>query len=77
MRLTTYHPCSAERQEIRGLNLAGPPWAIRRPVVGETFTFTFTNVLNYMFNIPNFILEILHFTIKKLYWKLTQVYGTF
>ena len=28
MRLTTYHPCSAERQEIRGLNLPGPPWAI-------------------------------------------------
>ena len=25
VRLTTYHPCSAERQEIRGLNLPGPP----------------------------------------------------
>ena len=35
VRLTTYHPCSAERQEIRGLNLPGPPWAI------STFTFTF------------------------------------
>ena len=28
VRLTTYHPCSAERQEIRWLNLPGPPWAI-------------------------------------------------
>ena len=28
VRLTAYHPCSAERQEIRGLNLPGPPWAI-------------------------------------------------
>ena len=28
VRLTTYHPCIAERQEIRGLNLPGPPWAI-------------------------------------------------
>ena len=28
VRLTTYHPCSAEHQEIRGLNLPGPPWAI-------------------------------------------------
>ena len=26
VRLTTYHPCSAERQEIRGLNLPGPPF---------------------------------------------------
>ena len=25
VRLTTYHPCSAERQEIRGLNLPGTP----------------------------------------------------
>ena len=25
LRLTTYHPFSAERQEIRGLNLPGPP----------------------------------------------------
>ena len=24
-RLTTYHPCSAERQEIRGLNITGNP----------------------------------------------------
>jgi hypothetical protein len=25
VRLTTYHPCSAERQEVRGLNLPGTP----------------------------------------------------
>ena len=28
VRLTSYHPCSAERQEIRGLNLPGTPWDI-------------------------------------------------
>ena len=28
VRLTIYHPCNAERQETRGLNLPGPPWAI-------------------------------------------------
>ena len=44
VRLTTYHPCSAERQEIRGLNLPGPIGPSRRPVVGETFTFTFTYI---------------------------------
>ena len=33
--LTTYHPCSAERQEIRGLNLPGPPWAISTPCCGR------------------------------------------
>ena len=40
VRLTTYHTCSAERQEIRGPNLPGPPWAISTAGVGETFTFT-------------------------------------
>ena len=32
--LTNYHPCSAERQEIRGLNLPGPPWAISTACCG-------------------------------------------
>jgi hypothetical protein len=27
VELTTYHPCSAENQEIRDLNLPGTPWA--------------------------------------------------
>ena len=27
VRLMTYHPCSAECQVFRGLNLPGPPWA--------------------------------------------------
>jgi len=27
VELTTYHPCSAESQEIRNLNLPGTPWA--------------------------------------------------
>ena len=35
VRLTTYHPCSAERQEIRGLNLPGPPWAISTECCGR------------------------------------------
>ena len=35
VRLTTYHPCSAERQEIRGLNLPGPPWAISTACCGR------------------------------------------
>ena len=34
VRLTTYHPCSAERQEIQGLNLPGPPWAISTACCG-------------------------------------------
>ena len=33
--LTTYHPCSTERQEIRGLNLPGPPWAISTACCGR------------------------------------------
>ena len=35
MRLTTYHPCSAEGQEIRVLNLPGPPWAISTACCGR------------------------------------------
>ena len=35
VRLTTYNPCSAERQEIRGLNLPGPPWAISTACCGR------------------------------------------
>ena len=35
VRLTTYHPRSAERQEIRGLNLPGPPWAISTACCGR------------------------------------------
>ena len=41
VRLTTYHPCSAERQEIRALTYPDPLRPSRRPVVGETFTFTY------------------------------------
>ena len=37
VRLTTYHPCSAERQEIWGLNLPGPPWAISTACCGRDF----------------------------------------
>jgi hypothetical protein len=39
VELTTNHPSRAERQEIRGLNLPGPP---RAP--GGPFTFTFCSV---------------------------------
>ena len=35
VRLTTYHPCNAEPQEIRGLNLPGPPWAISTACCGR------------------------------------------
>ena len=35
VRLTTYHPCSAERQEIQDLNLPGPPWAISTACCGR------------------------------------------
>jgi hypothetical protein len=40
VRLTTYHPCSAERQEIRGLNLTENPVGLLGLSVGVTFTFT-------------------------------------
>ena len=40
MRLTTYHPCSAESQEIRALTYPDPLGPSRRPVLGENFTFT-------------------------------------
>jgi len=39
VRLTTYHPCSAERQEIRDLNLPGPPWAISTACCGRDQTY--------------------------------------
>ena len=42
VRLTTYHPCSAKRQEIRDLNLPGPPWAISKGCCERAFTFTIT-----------------------------------
>ena len=35
IRLTTYHPCSAERQEIRDPNLPRPPWAILTACCGR------------------------------------------
>ena len=35
VRLTIYHPCSAERQEIRGLNLPGPSWTISTACCGR------------------------------------------
>jgi len=40
VRLTTYHPCSAERQEIRGLNLPGSPWAISTPCCGRDLRYS-------------------------------------
>ena len=39
MRLTTYHPCSAECQVFWGLNLRGPLGPSRRPVVGDLYLF--------------------------------------
>ena len=40
MRLTTYHPCSAECQKSGVLTYPDPLGPSQRPVVGETFTFT-------------------------------------
>jgi len=45
VRLTTYHPCSAERQEIRGFNLPGPPWAISTACCG-------TDLYLYLYHTP-------------------------
>jgi len=42
VRLTTYHPRSAERQENPGLKLPGTPWP-SPGLLRETFTFYFTN----------------------------------
>jgi hypothetical protein len=41
VRLTTYHPFSAERQEIQSRNLPGTPVGLLGLQVGVTFTFTF------------------------------------
>ena len=35
VRLTTYHLCSAELLEIRGINLPGPPWVISTACCGR------------------------------------------
>jgi hypothetical protein len=42
--LTTYHPCSTERQENPGLKLPGTPWPTSA-CCGMTFTFTFYSFL--------------------------------
>jgi len=52
VRLTTYHPCSTERQEIRGLNLPGPPWAISTPCCGRDlylyfYTYELPGLMNF------------------------------
>jgi len=39
VRLTTYQRCSAERQEIRGLNLPEIPWAISTACCGRDQNF--------------------------------------
>jgi len=49
--LTTYHLCSAERQEIRDLNLPGTPWATSA-CFGITFTFTFIVTVNSIQMLP-------------------------
>ena len=46
MRLITYHPCSAESQEIRGLKLPGPPWAISTACCGrDLYLYLIENTL--------------------------------
>jgi hypothetical protein len=50
VELTTNHPSSAERQEIRGLNLPGPPRVagglLREYLYLNTYLFTY--LLNYL-----------------------------
>ena len=53
VRLTTYHPCSAERQEIRGLNLPGPPWAISTACCGKYLYLTLPYLIYYRSNLTN------------------------
>jgi hypothetical protein len=48
VRLTTYHPCSAERQEIRGLNLPETSVGLLGLSVGVNFTFYQLKMLRYL-----------------------------
>jgi hypothetical protein len=45
VRLTTYHPCSAEHQEIQGLNLPRTPVGLLGLSVGVTLLAYKTSVL--------------------------------
>ena len=63
VRLTTYHPCSVERQAIRGFNLPGPPWAIsmaccRRDLYLYLYLYLYliylTSILNFWISQSNF-----------------------
>jgi hypothetical protein len=46
VRLTTYHPCSAEYQVFRGLNLPGHLGPSRRPVVSDLYLLYFSQTSN-------------------------------
>jgi hypothetical protein len=54
VRLTTYHPYSAERQEIRGLNQLRTPVGVLGLSVGVTFTF-----ITFLIISPNLISALL------------------
>ena len=62
VRLTSYHPRSAERQENPGLNLLGTPWATSA-CCGMTFTFTLLNQPTNKFN-------AIHWQSSACYWNL-------
>ena len=60
VRLTTYHPCSVERQEIRGLYLPGPPWAISTACcVRDLYLYLFHSVLSCTVVVLNYTFVIL------------------
>ena len=68
VQLTTYHPCSAECQEIRGLNLPGPPWAILTACCGRDnnnniYIYIYIRAVMVMFEFNQSMLEgqMLHF----------------
>jgi len=56
VRRTTYHPCSAERQEIRGLNLPGSPWAISTAYCGRDL-YLYLYILYYNSNFMKILLK--------------------
>ena len=58
MRLTTYHPCSVQRQEIRGLNLPGSPWAISTACCGRDLYLYLIYIYTFILHIHVYIYKV-------------------
>jgi len=75
--LTTYHPCSAERQEILGLNLPEPPWVISTACCGrDLYLYLYLRshyFLWLLFHLEFFNDEIIHMLYLKIYRQLNLV----